>query len=144
MRCAIGYRGYISSRPFCGERAPQHVQNLVIRTYCERNGFQYLLSATELAMSDCFLMLEQLLDSIETLDGIVCYSLQQLPNDDFQRKRVFRRIIEAGRSIHFAVEGLNVSDWASVRRVDEITQVQSLMPLCLSAEELRAAGGMID
>jgi sporadic carbohydrate cluster protein (TIGR04323 family) len=95
-------------------------------------------------MSGCFLMLEQLLDSIETLDGIVCYSLQQLPSDGFKRKQVFRRIIEAGRSIHFAVEGLNVSDWASVRRVDEITQVQSLMPLCLSAEELRAAGGMID
>ena len=144
MNSAMGYRGYISSRPFGGERAPQHVQNLVIRTYCERNGFQYLLSATELAMADCFLMLEQLLDGIETLDGIVCYSLQQLPNDGIKRRQVFGQVIEAGRSIHFAVEGLSVSDRDSIERVDEISQVQSLMSSCLSAKELRAAARMID
>lgn len=140
----MGYRGYISSRPFGGERAPQHVQNLVIRTYCEHNGLQYLLSATELAMPDCFLMLEQLLASVETIDGIVCYSLQQLPNDRTRRQQVFGRIIDARRSVHFAVEGLSVCDWAGAGRVDEIAQVQSLMPLCLPVKELRAVAGMID
>ena len=34
-------RGYIFSRSFMGERAPQHVQNIIIRDYCKRNNFTY-------------------------------------------------------------------------------------------------------
>ena len=29
-------RGYIFSRSFMGERAPQHVQNIVIRDFCKK------------------------------------------------------------------------------------------------------------
>ena len=54
-------RGYIFCRSFMGERAPQHVQNIVIRDYCERNGLNYLLSATEYAMPQCYIMLEEVL-----------------------------------------------------------------------------------
>ena len=133
----MGYRGYISSRSFGGERAPQHVQNLVIRAYCERHELEYLLSATELAMPGCFLMFEQLLNSLESLEGIVCYSLQQIPGSAVKREEVFNRIILADRSIHFAVEGLCVDDVASARRVGEIAEVQSVMAFCLSAKELR-------
>ena len=44
-------RGYIFCRSFMGERAPQHVQNIVIRDYCKKNQLSYLLSATEYAMA---------------------------------------------------------------------------------------------
>ncbi len=132
----MGYRGYISSRSFGGERAPQHVQNLVIRAYCERHELEYLLSTTELAMPGCFLMFEQLLNSLESLEGIVCYSLQQVPDGAAKREEIFERIILTDRSIHFAVEGLCVSDVASARRVGEIAEVQSVMPFCLSAQDL--------
>ena len=30
-------KGYIFSRSFMGERAPQHVQNIVIRDFCKKN-----------------------------------------------------------------------------------------------------------
>ena len=33
-------RGYIFSRSFMGERVPQHVQNIVIRDYCEKNNLE--------------------------------------------------------------------------------------------------------
>ena len=137
----FGFRGYISSRPFCGERAPQHVQNLVIRTYCARNDLRYLLSATELAIPDSFLMLEQLLGQIDTLDGIVCYSLKQLPEEQDKRRQIFSRVIDAGRSIHFAMEGLRVVVTEDAERVENIFQVQTLIPYCLSAEDLRMAVG---
>ena len=87
-------------------------------------------------MPGSFLMLEQLLDSIKSVDGIVCYSLQQLPNDTTKREELFDRIIKADRSIHFAVEGLRVTDVASARRIGEIVGVQSVMPFCLSAQDL--------
>ena len=70
-----GLRGYIFSRPFMGERVPQHVQNLVIRDYCKKQGFQYLLSATEYAMPNSHLILQQVLDELSELDGIIFYSL---------------------------------------------------------------------
>ena len=135
----MGYRGYISSRPFGGERAPQHVQNIVIRAFCERKNVQYLLSATELAMPNCFLMLEQLLENIEAVDGIVFYSLKQLPTQSAQKKEILQRVIAVNRSIHFAVEGLSVSDYSSAERVEEITLVQSVLPSCLSMETLRSS-----
>ena len=47
---AKGYRGYVTSRPFMGERAPQHIQNIVIRDYCKKNNLLFLLSATEYVM----------------------------------------------------------------------------------------------
>jgi len=74
-----GYRGYVTSRSFFGERAPQHVQNIVIRDYCRRRGFRYLLSATEYAMEDCYLMLQGALDELTSIEGIVLYSLFLLP-----------------------------------------------------------------
>ena len=116
---------------------PQHIQNLVIRDYCHRNGLQYLLSATELAMPNSFLMLAQLQDDIEKLQGIVFYSISQLPQENKQREQLFRRVISAKKSVHFSVEGLCVTDWGSAQRVEQILQVQSVIPRCLSTQDLR-------
>ena len=84
-------RGYIFSRPFMGERVPQHVQNLVIRDYCERNQLQFLLSAAEYAMPDCHLILEQVLDELPAIEGIAAYSLFQLPQEAALRQHVYQK-----------------------------------------------------
>ena len=54
-------RGYIFSRPFLEERVPQHVQNIVIKNFCELNNFQFLLSATEYTMKGSSYMLEKII-----------------------------------------------------------------------------------
>ena len=51
------------------------MQNLVIRDYCKKQGLQYLLSATEYAMANSHLILQQVLNELPKLDGIVFYSL---------------------------------------------------------------------
>ena len=43
-----------------GERAPQHVQNIVIRDYCKKKTL-ILPSATEYGMEKSYLMLEKIL-----------------------------------------------------------------------------------
>ena len=80
-------KGYIFSRPFFEERVPQHVQNIVIRDYCKNNNLFYLLSTTEYTLEDCHLMIEQLLKELKKIDGIVAYSLFQLPNENSKRKK---------------------------------------------------------
>ncbi len=133
-----GFRGYISSRRFRGERAPQHIQNIVIRNYCVQKKLHYLLSATELAMPDSFMMLEQLVLNIETVDGLVFYSLKQLPARIVDRERIFSHILNANRCIHFAVEGLSIYDVESYSRIESIIQIQEILPACPNAGELRA------
>jgi sporadic carbohydrate cluster protein (TIGR04323 family) len=123
-------RGYIFSRPFMGERVPQHVQNLVIRDYCDRRGFQFLLSATEYAMERCHLMLRQVLDELPVIDGIVLYSLFQLPESVEHRQHIYRTVIDQEKSLHFSVEGLRASTRQECEHVEILWRVRLTLPFC--------------
>ncbi|NER34659.1 MAG: sporadic carbohydrate cluster protein, LIC12192 family [Oscillatoria sp. SIO1A7] len=124
-------RGYIFSRPFMGERVPQHVQNLVIRDYCDRHNLQYLLSATEYAMTGSHLMLEQVLNELPDLDGVVAYSLFQLPEDPLQRQRIYDKTIELNKKFYFAVEGLQMGNSNECDRIETLWQIRQTLPNCL-------------
>ena len=114
-----------------GERVPQHVQNLVIRDYCKKQGFQYLLSATEYAMANSHLILQQVLDELPKLDGIIFYSLFLLPEDTVERNRVIQIILKKEKTIYFAVEGLSISNIPEYERIETIWQVKKVLPNCL-------------
>ena len=126
-----GVRGYIFSRPFMGERVPQHVQNIVIRDYCKKKGIQYLLSATEYAIAGSHLILQQIMDELPQLEGIVFYSLFLLPEQKRERDRVCKVILENKKTIFFAVEGLLMSNKIEHERIETIWQVQKILPQCL-------------
>lgn len=119
-----GYRGYIGSRSYRGDRTPQHVQNLVIRDYCQRNGYHYLLSATEYIMDGCYIMLEEVLREVPHLNGIVLYSLFMLPNNRERRAATVRQILNAGASVHGAVENLKIENLSDFERTEDIWRVQ--------------------
>lgn len=125
-----GFRGYIFSRPFMGERAPQHVQNIVIRDYCSKKDIHYLLSATEYAMGNSNLVLRQLINDLPSIDGIVAYSIFQMPEDNSERQSIFSKIISLNKEIHFAVEGLSLYDNDSLNRIEDIWRVKKTMPCC--------------
>ena len=122
------FRGYISSRPFSGERAPQHIQNLVIRTYCEEFGYEFLLSATEVAMPDSCIVLNRLISCGGESDGLVFYSLRQLPVSQEHRREFLNAILESGREVHFAVERMAIQSRADINRVDQILCVEAILP----------------
>ena len=123
-------RGYIFSRPFMGERVPQHVQNLVIRDYCNRNHLQYLLSATEYAIEGCHIVFTQVLIELPKLDGIAIYSLFQLPEDANLRREIYNTIISFGKELHFAVEGLKATNWKDLDRIEVMWNVRQTLPSC--------------
>lgn len=125
-------RGYLFSRPFMGERVPQHVQNLVIRDYCTRNKLHFLLSATEYAMTGCHLILMQVLDELPVISGIVLYSLFQLPESASERKAVFERTLALGKTLHFAVEGLKAGNDAECERIEVLWSVRETLSRCAS------------
>lgn len=124
MPARFGYRGYVASRPILGSRTPQHVQNLVLRDYCSQRGLAYLLSATEYVYPSCYLMLEQVLDELPRIEGIVAYSLFMLPRARARRAQIFARVLDSGGAMHFAVEALSCAGPADIARLEDILRVQ--------------------
>ena len=113
-------KGYIFSRPFLNERAPQHVQNIVIRYFCEKNSFHYLLSASEYKIKNSFVILKGLISKINNFDGIVAYSLFQLPEDYNERNKMLDKIIKQKKFICFAVEEIVVSCQKDIKKINKI------------------------
>jgi len=125
-------RGYIFSRPFMGERVPQHVQNLVIRDYCEKNNLQYLLSKTEYAMPDCHLILKQIIEELPELFGIIVYSIFQLPENANLRKAIYQQVIEDKKNIYFAVEGIKANNILDFEQVETLWDIRQTLPQCIN------------
>ena len=129
-------RGYIFARPFMGERAPQHVQNIILRDYCQKRGYELLLSATEYAMEDSYMILESVLDDLANIDGIVFYSLYQLPTQPEKRRLVYSRVLDAQKSLHFAVEGMSISNIDEIDSVENCLLVKSTLDHCTPEVEI--------
>ena len=125
-------RGYIFSRRFMNERVPQHVQNIVLRDYCQKHSLKYLLSAVEYEMPHCHLILHQVLKELPGLEGIAFYSLFQLPEDKNERRSVIRQVLEYKKTLHFAVEGLQLKNETEYERVENIWQVRQTLPRSLN------------
>ena len=121
-----GYRGYVFSRSIDSHRVPQHIQNLVIRDYAARRKLHYLLSATEYAMPDCYLILEQVVADLAALDGIILYSMFMLPSDRQQRQLIYHRLLAAGCSLHAAVEGFVLASEADIERWENVLQTADI------------------
>ena len=114
-----------------GERVPQHVQNLVIRDYCEKNKLDFLLSATEYAMPKSHFILEEILDEQIEIDGLVAYSIFQLPEEAYYRAKIYNKVLIQKKSFHFAVEGLCASTNTDFERIESLWRVRLTMPQCL-------------
>ena len=84
-----------------GERAPQYIQNLAIRDYCNKNKYNFILSSVEYAMEGSSLILDEIISKIKSIDGIAFYSLFQLPINETKRKYVYTKILENKKSLHF-------------------------------------------
>jgi sporadic carbohydrate cluster protein (TIGR04323 family) len=94
-------KGYNFSRDFMGERVPQHVQNIVIKDFCNKNNLSLQLSATEYVMKDSFLIFHELISNINDLHGVVSYSLFLMPENDGERTKIFKKIIKKKKSYLF-------------------------------------------
>ncbi len=123
----LGYSGYITSRTIAGNRTPQHVQNLVIRDYARRQGLTFRLSATEFAIDNCYLALDGLLDSLDTIDGIILFSLFMLPPQTQRRQQIFEKMIKAGKCLHAATEEFQILTLSDAERAEDVRKINHAM-----------------
>ncbi|WP_390129338.1 LIC12192 family sporadic carbohydrate cluster protein [Synechococcus sp. HIMB2401] len=96
-------RGYIASGEFNGNRVPQHLQNQIIKHYCDSNELEFVLSRAEYwinGSTQC-----QLWAALkEGLPHVVFFSLWQLPVSRQKRKMIYEYCIQNNIILHFATE----------------------------------------
>ena len=117
-------RGYNFSRSFMGERVPQHIQNIIIKDFCQKNNFNFLLSVTEYSMKNSYYILNQLINNLNNLHGIVAYSVFQMPYDNSKREKIFNKILKKNKKIFFACENLILSSKKDIKRLEKIWKLK--------------------
>ena len=120
-------KGYIFSRPFYGERAPQHIQNIVIKDYCKKKNYGFLLSATEYSSSKSDYILFELLENLKNYDGLVFYSFLQLPSNFKRRSLLYKKILGSKKEIHFAVENFSAKNKKEIEEIEKIFQTNQII-----------------
>ena len=110
-----------------GERAPQHVQNIVIRDYCNKKSFNFLLSDSEYKMKNSFLILKNIVSKIKNYDLIIAYSVFQLPENEIERKKILVKIIKNKKEFHFAVEQIKVKSLKDIKVIDRLWKIKKTM-----------------
>jgi len=101
-------RGYIASGPFNGNRVPQHLQNQIVKSYCDSNGLEFVLSRAEYWINGATMC--QLWAALkEGFVDIVFFSLWQLPNVKSERLLIYDHCVANGIVLHFASERIRVS-----------------------------------
>ena len=119
-------RGYIFSRAFMGERVPQHVQNIVIRDYCKKLNLTYLLSATEYAMPGSDFVFQQIISNLDEIDGIVLYSMFQLPENGNSRNKIYDTFLSKGKKMYFSVESIEAENSLDFERLEMIWKIKQV------------------
>ena len=125
-------KGYIFSRSFMGERVPQGVQNLFLREYCKKNKYNFQLSSVEYRMNGSYIHLNNLVNNLKKYDGILAYSLFQLPNDPDVRTNLLIKIIKYKKTLHCAIEDIVIKDLNSIEKINDILSITQTISSQLS------------
>lgn len=113
-------RGYIFSRRFFDERAPAHIQNIVLRDFCKANNLKLLLSATEYTTKNSTLILFETLKNLQSIHGIVFYSIYQLPFNEILRKNLYSRMLKNKKTLYFATERIIAKNNNDIDRLEKL------------------------
>ena len=117
-------KGYIFSRPFMGERVPQGVQNMLLREYCKKKNFNFHLSSVEYCIEGSFIHLNNLVKNLKKYDGILAYSLFQLPVEPNTRNELLLKIIRRKKSFHCAIEDIEINNKESIEKINDIWAIK--------------------
>lgn len=123
-------RGYISAREIENTIVPHKVQNLVIRDFCKNNNFLYLLSSVEYKMKKSFFILDDIINELPRINGVVMYSMFQLPLNDVDRKKIYNKILLKKKYLCFALENIIIKNLHESLNFDKIFKLNKLLKYC--------------
>ena len=124
----IGYRGYVTSRPFGGLHIPVPVQALVLRDYCARNNYLYKLHANENVFPNSYMVLEGMINELDRYEGLLATSMFMMPKRAERRRKIYDAILGQGASLHFVLEDVVIRKLEDTVAVEEILSIHNLLP----------------
>jgi sporadic carbohydrate cluster protein (TIGR04323 family) len=127
MKNKSGYRGYIGTRAYYSGKFPQRMQNMLIRNYCQVRQLAFLLSGTEYAMPGCYMILEEIVDALPVLEGVVLFSIFMLPQSAKKRRVIYQKIMDQRCGLHAALEDLSIKSWDDVQAVEDILNLKNII-----------------
>ena len=123
-------KGYISSREINGAVIPQRVQNLVIREYCKNKNYIYHLSSVEHKMKNTFHVLDEVINNLSNVNGVVMYSIFQLPYDEKKRDIVMKKLFKKSKFLTFALENITIKNFKELAKLNSIIKLNFLLKHC--------------
>ena len=73
-------------------------------------------------MNNTYSILEETIENIKYYDGIVAYTLFQLPRNSELRQNMLNRILKQKKVIHFALEKIRVEKYTDILIIESIYQ----------------------
>ena len=64
---------------------------------------------------------------MKLIDGIVAYSIFQLPNDENLRKKIISIILKKSKFIYFALENLELNKKSEIENLETIFKINQLI-----------------
>ena len=125
----MNLRGYISSRELSdGKFVDQSIQNMIIKQACEKRSYTFQLSATEYGMSECYLMLEKIIEDLKqkNMNGIAFYSIYQLPPGKL-RTKLFKEVIKRRKIILFCYQNILIKNFKDVEKLNELVGIIEML-----------------
>tara|TARA_B100000674_G_C37981726_1_gene982848 strand:+ start:21009 stop:21464 length:456 start_codon:yes stop_codon:yes gene_type:complete len=128
-------RGYISSGIFNGNRTPQHLQNQIVKSYCDSNNLQFVLSRAEYwinGSTHC-----QLWAALkEGIKNIVFFSIWLLPDDRLERLKIYKYCLNNDIVFHFATERMTAgSSESTFMEVELLLQTNHILLATANSRE---------
>ena len=108
-------RGYISKLVYRGYRTPQHIQNQIIKIYCEK---MILISYSPGRVFFGTPTVSQLLCLDDNISHLILYSVFQLPLDRQHRLNLYRDAYRNNICLHFACENEVVKSFSDFENIE--------------------------
>tara|TARA_B100000575_G_scaffold294533_1_gene311213 strand:+ start:13151 stop:13585 length:435 start_codon:yes stop_codon:yes gene_type:complete len=118
--------GYIFVREFFNMSLPTSTQHLIMKKYCEDNGYLYKLADQELVMKNSFITLNSLIKKLDKSNGILMCSLYMLPEEKF-RKKILNSIINKKIQVHFIFEKFILNNKNDIELLEDFLKLNSII-----------------
>lgn len=82
-------------------------------------------------MENCFLILKDLVKNLSDVDGIVAYSLFQMPENNTERNNILKDIVKRKKFIYFAVEQSSIFSLNDIKNIDFIWKIKKTLINCI-------------
>ena len=82
-------------------------------------------------MTNSYYILEDIISNLNNLDGIVAYSLFQMPENKSKRNEILKKILKKKKIMCFAVEQIILSKVNQLKKINKIWEIKQTLPFCL-------------